>query len=217
MASGEPFEESPLPTIGIGSDLGSISGGADVRAIDTGSVNSIVMIGDSITVGSMPLLEEQFELLGFEDVSINAQNGKRIGVSFGGNASGADVAEFIAAGQQNDPEETLWVVALGTNDIGQYNGIDEVTVAIDEILAPIPEDAPLIWVNTYYADRPDSTAEVNAAIEARLTERGNATISRWNELAPADGVLRTDGVHPGNEGAKVFADLVTTTVANFLQ
>lgn len=215
--SGEPFEQSPLPTIGLGSDLGSISGGADVRAIDTGSVNAIVMIGDSITVGSSPLLEEQFALLGFDDVSINAQNGKRIGVSFGSNASGADIAQFIAAGQETNPEETLWVVALGTNDIGQYNGIDEIAVEIDEILDPIPEDAPLIWVNTYYADRPESTAEVNAAIEARLSERGNATIGRWNELAPNDGVLRTDGVHPGDDGAKVFADLVTTTVANFLQ
>jgi lysophospholipase L1-like esterase len=215
--TGQPFEESPLPTIGLGSDLGSISGGAEVRAIDTGRVNSIVMIGDSITVGSTPYLEEQFAQLGFDDVSINAQTGKRIGVSFGNNASGADIAQFIAAAQESDPEETLWVVALGTNDIGQYTTTEEVAAEVDEILAPIPEEAPLIWVNTYFADRLESTAEVNAAIESRLSERGNATIGRWSELAPTDGVLRSDGIHPGDEGAKVFANLVTTTVANFLQ
>lgn len=216
-SSGEPFEESPLPTIGLGSDIGSISGSAEVRAIDTGRVNSIVMIGDSITVGAMPYLEEQFEQLGFADVSINAQTGKRIGVTFGDNASGADIAEFIVAGVDADPEETLWVVALGTNDIGQYNGVDEVAAEIDEILEPIPEESPLIWVNTYFGDRPEATAEVNEAIEAQLTARGNATIGRWSELAPTDGVLRSDGIHPGDDGAKVFADLVTTTVANFLQ
>ncbi|BAN04150.1 GDSL-type esterase/lipase family protein [Ilumatobacter coccineus] len=215
--SGEPFEESPLPTIGLGSDLGSISGSAEVRAIDTGSVDSIVMIGDSITVGASPYLEEQFEQLGFADVSINAQTGKRIGVTFGDNASGADIAEFIAAGLESDPEETLWVVALGTNDIGQYNDTDEVAAEIDEILDPIPDGAPLIWVNTYFGDRPEATAEVNEAIESRLTARGNATIGRWSELAPTEGVLRSDGIHPGDEGAKVFANLVTTTVANFLQ
>lgn len=216
-SSGEPLEQSPLPTIGLGSDVGSISGGADVRQIDTSQVDSIVMIGDSITVGSTPYLEEQFALMGFGDVSINAQNGKRIGVSFGNNPSGSDVAQFIAASEDTDLEATLWVVALGTNDIGQYNGAEEIAVQIDEILEPIPEDAPMIWINTYYADRPDSTRDVNAAIEERMNDRGNSTIGRWNELAPTDGVLRSDGIHPGDEGAKVFAELVTTTVANFLQ
>lgn len=215
--SGEPFEESPLPTIGLGTDLGSISGGTDLRAIDTGEVDSIVMIGDSITVGSTPYLEEQFAQLGFENVAITAQNGKRIGVSFGSNPSGADVATFVAAGQENDPTHTLWVVALGTNDVGQYDGPEDVQAEIDTVLAPIPEDAPLIWINTYFAERPEKTAEVNAAIEQRLRERGNATIGRWSDIAASEGVLRGDGVHPNDEGAKVFANLVTTTVADFLQ
>lgn len=217
--SGTPFEESPLPTIGLGTDLGSISGGTDIRQIDTGSIDSIVMIGDSITVGSRDLLAERFDFLGLENVSITAQTGKRMAVSFGDNASGANISEFVAAGQEEagTVDDALWIVALGTNDIGQYSDQDEVESAIDAVLAPIPPDAPLIWINTYFADRPEQTDEVNAAIEARLRERGNATIGRWNELAPQEGVLRSDGVHPGQEGAIVFADLVVTTMIDFLQ
>ena len=67
--------QPPLPTIGLGSDIGQLSGGADVRAIDAGAVDSIVMIGDSITVGVTPALEEQFAQLGFTDVTIHNVEG----------------------------------------------------------------------------------------------------------------------------------------------
>jgi lysophospholipase L1-like esterase len=218
QASTNPNDpQAPLPTIGIGSDIGQISGGADVRAIDTGSVESIVMIGDSITVGAQPIIEEQFATLGFSEVTVIAQQDKRIGVTFANNSSGSDIATFVVGGSDHGDDEQLWVVALGTNDISQYSDVDDVVSAIDTVLEPIPEDAPLIWINTYFADRPEDTAEVNAAIEQAIGQRGNATIGRWSDIAPIDGVLRGDGVHPNTEGAKIFAGFVTTTVSNFLQ
>ena len=207
----------PLPTIGLGSDIGQLSGGADVRAIDAGAVESIVMIGDSITVGATPALEAQFQQLGFDDVTIVAQQDKRIGQSFGDNSSGADIARFLAGEMDGSPEEQLWVVALGTNDISQYDDVEDVIPVIESVLAPIPDGAPVIWVNTYFEDRPEDTADVNAAIEQVIAERGNATIGPWSVYAPTDGVLRSDGVHPNTEGAVVFASVVTSTVANFLQ
>jgi lysophospholipase L1-like esterase len=214
-ANGGP--PAPLPTIGLGSDIGQLSGGADVRAIDAGAVRSIVMIGDSITVGATSALEEQFGQLGFGDVTIVAQQDKRIGQSFGDNSSGADIATFLASEMDGSPEEQLWIVALGTNDISQYNDVDDVVPVVESVIASIPDDAPLIWVNTYFEDRPDDTAEVNAAIEQVILRRGNATIGPWSAYAPADGVLRSDGVHPNDQGAVVFASVVTSTVANFLQ
>ncbi len=209
--------QAPLPTIGLGSDIGQLSGGADVRAIDAGAVESVVMIGDSITVGATPALEEQFQQLGFGDVTIVAQQDKRIGQSFGDNSSGVDIATFLANQDDGAPEEQLWVVALGTNDISQYNGVDEVVPVIESLLAPIPDGAPVVWINTYFEDRPEDTAEVNAAIEQVITQRGNATIGPWSVYAPTEGVLRSDGVHPNSDGAVVFASVVTATVANFLQ
>lgn len=215
--TGEPFEEAPVPTIGLGSDLGAISGSADLRAIDTGEVDSIQMIGDSITVGSTPYLQERFDFLGFETVGINAQNSKRIGLSFGDNPSGADIATFVSNGLDGDPEHTLWVVALGTNDIGQYDGPEPIGEVVDAVLDAIPDESPVIWIDSYHGERLDQTAELNAVIEERLRARGNATIGRWSALAPADGVLRSDLIHPSDDGAVVFADLVVATVADFLQ
>jgi lysophospholipase L1-like esterase len=208
--------ENPLPTIGLGSDIGQISGGADVRAIDTGSVASVVMIGDSITVGAQPFLQEQLEQLGFADVTIVAQELKRVSQNIRNNPSGADIAAFVAADAERPGDEQLWIVALGTNDISQYDSVEDIVTAMDTVIDSVPDDAPLIWVNTYFEDRPEDTAEVNTAIEQIIGSRGNSVIGRWNQIAPSEGVLRSDGVHPNSEGAKVFAALVTTTVADFL-
>lgn len=209
--------QAPLPTIGLGSDIGQLSGGADVRAIDAGAVESIVMIGDSITVGATPALQEQFAQLGFDDVTIVAQQDKRIAQSFANNSSGADIATFLVNEMEGEPEQQLWIVALGTNDISQYDDVDDIVPVIESVLAPIPDGAPVIWIDTYFEDRPEDTAEVNAAIEQVIAERGNATVGPWNAYAPSDGVLRGDGVHPNAGGAVVFASVVTATVATFLQ
>ena len=209
--------QAPLPTIGLGSDIGQISGGADVRAIDTGSVQSVVMIGDSITVGAQPFLQEQLEQLGFADVTIVAQELKRVSQNIQNNPSGADIASFVATDSARPGDEQLWIVALGTNDISQYNSVEDIVAAMGTVIDSVPADAPLIWVNTYFEARPEDTAEVNTAIEQIVGSRGNAVVGRWNQIAPIEGVLRGDGVHPNNDGAKVFAALVTTTAADFLQ
>ena len=209
--------QGPLPTIGLGSEIGQISGGADVRAIDTGSVESVVMIGDSITVGAEPFLQEQLEQLGFADVTIVAQELKRVSETFRNNPSGADIASFVATDAARPGDQQLWIVALGTNDISQYDSVDDIVAAMGTVIASVPDDSPLVWVNTYFEGRPEDTAEVNTAIEQIVGSRGNAVVGRWNQVAPSEGVLRGDGVHPNSDGAKVFAALVTTTVSDFLQ
>lgn len=207
---------APPPTIGIDSDLGVPTGGAEVRTIEASDVESVVMIGDSITVGAQPLIEERFADLGFEDVDVIAQELKRTTVSLGDNSSGADIAAFVASGD-DEGDEQLWVVALGTNDISQYSSIGDVASQVRSVLDQIPDEAPVVWINTYFANRPDDTALVNLGIDQALVARGNSFVGRWDQVAGEDGVLRSDGVHPNDDGAKVFAAFVTDTVTDFLE
>ena len=44
------------------------------------------------------------------------------------------------------------MIALGTNDIGKYATQEEYEAVINELLAAIPGDAPIAWVNTYLRD-----------------------------------------------------------------
>ena len=199
--------------LGVEGDPGQLGTEGSV-AVDASAVDSVVMIGDSITKGSTPALEERFELLGL-DTSIEAQNGKRMAVSSGANPSGSSVAEFIA-NSSDDHSNELWVVALGTNDIGQYSSSDEIAAAVNEVLDAVPDESPVVWVDTFYRDQAEQQDIVNRIIRDRVARHGNSVVAPWTEFATTEGVLSNDGVHPRTEGTEVFAFVVTDTVRAFL-
>lgn len=197
----------------IEGDPGELGTHGSVATTASG-IDSVVMIGDSITKGSTPALEERFDLLGL-DVDIEAQNGKRMAVSSGDNPSGSSVAEFIA-GSSDDHSNELWVVALGTNDIGQYSSPDAIAAAVNEVLDAVPDESPLVWVDAYFRDRAEQQEVVNTIIRDRVTRRGNSVVAPWTEFATGDGVLSSDGIHPSDDGTEVFAFVVTDTTSAFL-
>ncbi len=205
----------PPPAIDVTGDPAAISGAANGIADAASGIDTVVMIGDSITKGAMPALDERYGLLGLDHL-IEAENGKRIAVSSPENASGASIAGFLADNGDGDHTDEVWVVALGTNDVGQYASPDEVAAAVNEVLAAVPDDAALVWVDTYFRDRPEAAAELNAIVRDRVDRRGDSIIAPWTAFATSDGVLTGDGVHPTSDGADVFAFVVTDTVRAFL-
>lgn len=205
----------PPPAIDVSGDPAAISGANDGVAGGAVDIDSVVMIGDSITRGATPSLEERYELLGLDHL-IEAQNGKRMAVSDRDNPSGASIAEFLAANGDGDHSDEVWVIALGTNDVGQYAGADEVAAAVNEILASVPTDAALVWVDTYFRDRADDAESLNSIVRERVERRGDGVIAPWTSFADGDDVLTGDGVHPTTDGADVFAFVVTDTVRAFL-
>ena len=200
--------------LGVEGDPGQLGAEGSVAA-DASTIDTVVMIGDSITKGSRPALVERFELLGL-DVSIEAQNAKRMAVSSGDNPGGSSVAQFIASSSSDDHSNELWVVALGTNDIGQYSSSDEIAAAVNEVLDAVPDESPLVWVDAYYRDQAEQQDMVNMIIRDRVARRGNSVVAPWTEFATGDGVLSYDGVHPSTDGTEVFAFVVTDTVSAFL-
>jgi lysophospholipase L1-like esterase len=120
------------------------------------------------------------------------------------------------AASDGDHTDEVWVIALGTNDIGQYDTDDEIAAAVDAVLAEVPQEVPLVWVDTWVVDRPEQAEAVNAVIRQRVEERGRSVLAPWTAVAGDDGVLTGDGVHPTTDGADVFAFVVTDTVRRFL-
>lgn len=184
-------------------------------AADAADIDTVVMIGDSITNGARPFLEERFDLLGLDHL-VEAVDGKRMASSSSDNPSGAEVAASIAANGDGDHTDEIWVIALGTNDIGQLDTDDEIAAAVDEVLAEVPAEVAVVWVDTWISERPEESAVVNAVIRERMGERGGGVLAPWTAVAEDDGVLTGDGVHPTTEGADVFAFVVTDTVRRFL-
>jgi lysophospholipase L1-like esterase len=207
--------EVPRPAVDVTGDPAAISGAASGTADDAAAIDTVVMIGDSITKGATAALDERYTLLGLDHL-IEAENGKRIAVSASENPSGASIARFLSENGDGDHSDEVWVVALGTNDVGQYGSPDEIAAAVNDVLAAVPDDAALVWVDTYFRDRPEAADELNAIVRERVTRRGDSVIAPWATFAPSEGVLTGDGVHPTPDGADVFAFVVTDTVRAFL-
>jgi lysophospholipase L1-like esterase len=174
-----------------------------------GDERNVVMVGDSITVRAAPLIEAATTPLDL-DVDIHAEVGRRI-TSGRDPAAGTDVLAEVLA----DTKPDLVVVALGTNDVGKYTSIQDYAGQIEALLDLVPDDTPVVWINTYLAARPDESATFNAALLDTLASRGNTTIGRWSSIAQRDGVL-SDGVHPSEVGTQEFADLVVGEIENWL-
>jgi len=185
---------------------------------DDVDITQIVMIGDSITVGAVAHLEERFEALGYPEAVIEAQSGKRVNVNAGDNSSGTYVASSIVEEMgwngDTDHADELWIVALGTNDINQYSTGEELGAAIDSLLAEVPEESEVVWVDTAYVGSADGADMVNETIDDRITLRGDSSIAYWSAVAYRDGVLSGDGVHPTDVGSEVFAATVVAAAAD---
>jgi len=182
----------------------------DLSPAQSTAGRDVVMIGDSITVGSAPGLEAAAELLGVK-LTIYAEEGRRITVGRNPAAGVEVIADVLDEGGVPD----LFVIALGTNDIGKYASQDEYEAQINQLLELVPDVTPVAWINTYVRDDPNDSAQFNAALIATLENRGNATIARWSNIASADGILE-DGIHPSDDGRAQFADLVGGEIENWL-
>lgn len=226
---------APLPTIGLGfgfdsgDEPGVISGASENSAEGADDIDTVVMIGDSITRASLTELNTRFEQMGLTNWIIQSQNSKRMAVSSSGNPSGVAIADFITGdgtvppgsgdsdqALDDDHSNELWVVALGTNDVNQYSSPDQIAAAVNELIGSVPDGSPMVWVDTYYRDESEGANLINSIVTDRLDRRGNAVVAPWSFFAGTDGVLRVDGVHPSDAGKDVFAFVVADTVQAFL-
>ena len=102
------------------------------------------------------------------------------------------------------------MIALGTNDVGNYRP-EEYGPAIAELLAAVPADAPLVWVDTYLDGRPEESAAFNDVL--RLSLAGTRPVdARRLVVDRRRGRRADDGVHPSEFGIQAFSDRVVAAV-----
>lgn len=179
--------------------------------------SSIVMLGDSITVGAKPILELVLTQMGFSAITIDAEKNRRIESSGGtyGPKAGTAVATFVVG---VGPPPELWVIALGTNDAGQYKDAGEYRAVVDSMLAIIPRAAPLAWIDTYREDHLAGSELFNRVLREALATRGHAVVGDWYQRCaqPDARILGLDGVHPNKRGVLVFAETVYLAVRSVM-
>jgi hypothetical protein len=172
------------------------------------------MVGDSITKASSKPLTSVLQTIGFTQIDINAEVSRRIDVGNGRAEPLAGVQtmhDMITSGVSPD----VWAVGLGTNDVGKYKDPAAYAALIDELMSIPDPDVPLIWVDVYNPNQLAGTQMFNLVLRDRARARGNATVLSWFSLASdsTQKILRSDHIHPNEQGSLVFADLVGKALA----
>ena len=104
----------------------------------------------------------------------------------------------------------------GTNDVGQYDDPEEYAELIDTVLEMLPDDVPLVWVDTYRRRPCEQTKQFNEILLDEVGQRDDSVVASWHDQASRNAetdVLRDDGVHPNEHGRVVFAALVAEGIA----
>ena len=177
------------------------------------SLTSAVMIGDSITLGSNEALTASLSAAGIVNLTIDGVASRRIAV---GNGTSEPLAGLKVIEQQRaaGANPDVWIIALGTNDVGGYPDAAAYTALIDSVIAMLPADSALVWVDVYRETFLQDTELFNTLLRDRLAARGNAVVVSWfDQVSVADsGLLQSDRLHPNEQGRLVFANLVAAAI-----
>jgi lysophospholipase L1-like esterase len=175
-----------------------------------GPKGPIVVIGDSLTVGTAAQTARALRGNGWGPICIDATVSRTVEFGSRSTPDGLDAAARIKASDPvwNDPTIT-WVVALGTNDVGNANGnvARSDQFVADQIAAIGPN--PIWWMNVR-TDRPDSQ-DREAVFNQSITASGVGVID-WHSAADGQHWMGGDRVHLTNSGYQARADLLAATV-----
>jgi len=179
-------------------------------AAGPGPIRSISGVGDSILRASTKAATTVFTNEGVTDVQIDAETGRRIEVGNGSGPAPLSGLRTVAAQLKKGAAPDVWLVVLGTNDIGSYSKGEQYGALIDEMLQLLPRATPLVWMNVYRQQYPELSLVFNQVLEQRIGARGNAVVADWHSTAsvPKQAVLRDDGIHPNANGVAVIARLL---------
>jgi hypothetical protein len=167
---------------------------------------SVAVVGDSIARSATDLITSSISLHGIEILAYDALESRRMaewgGADLPSGVSAIDDIVTVGA----EPE--LWIVALGTNDVGAGTSQEAIQDDIDEVLAEIPDDAAVFWVDTWVRDLDDRANMFNLLVRATLADRPNSWVLDWHALAEIDGLISDDGVHLTARGQLEYARMI---------
>ncbi len=150
-------------------------------------INSVVIIGDSLTVGTElygTTLTQSLYDAEITNVSVSAENGRT-------TSEGIDELERLQL------TDGVVVLALGTNDVASGTP-DVFGKLIDRAVAAVPESVDIYWLNLY-TDYWVSDDAYNAVIAQKADVHSNLVVMDFETFASPNW-LEEDGVHLTPDG-----------------
>jgi lysophospholipase L1-like esterase len=165
--------------------------------------DSVAVVGDSLTESATEEIEATLTQNGVDVVALDGLTNRRMVRAAGDVVPGTEAVETILAAVDEPPD--VWVIALGTNDVGGAATPDEFAADMRELLALLPAGAPVVWVDVWIRDMADEVVEANAVIREVIDERGNGHVADWYSRGAEGSAITDDGVHLTGDGRWIFA------------
>jgi hypothetical protein len=196
-------------------------------AVGHTSCQSVMHIGDSLTVGMMGTnqipdpalrLDSQYRAVDVADPRVDGGVGRTIHEVSNNQKAGADVARQARA----DGFKGCWVVELGTNDaalLAAQKSTFGARQRIDEMMAIIG-DEPVMWPTAVTqvdgGDYARANMEAwNSVLRDATKSYPNLMVYDWASVAQPNW-FSSDGIHYTPEGFREMARLIPTELAKVL-
>lgn len=171
--------------------------------------DTVAVVGDSLTVAAAEEITRSLSGVGVRAVIVDGRESRRMASGSRDLPSGVTAIETILDEHRPD----LWVVALGTNDVGAAVDAERFRSDLRATLATIPPGAPVIWVDVWIRDLLGDVVVANAMLHRELAARAAPTaVVDWFTHATTDGVIAGDGVHLTEAGQVRFAAEIADAV-----
>ena len=173
---------------------------------------AVAVVGDSLTLGAQLEITATLGGIGLGVVDVDGQVSRRMTSSTDTIRSGLDVVREIAAAAS----PKIWVIALGTNDVASGSSADSIRDSVERVLAAIPPDALVVWVDTWIRDERAAVVAGNLIIRDVVAQRHGAVVADFFSYGDDPGIVGGDGVHLTAAGRTLFANVLANGIADVL-
>ncbi len=172
---------------------------------------TVVVVGDSLTLSARDEITAALDGLGLEVLVVDGVESRRMTVGNSSRPSGLEAIRSIQEELAVEPD--LWVIALGTNDVGAQVDEQRFRDDLQATLDGVGPDAPLVWVDLWIRDRREAVVTANGVIRDEVDGRASpAAVVGWFAHGADDGVITGDGVHLTDRGQDAFATAIANQV-----
>jgi hypothetical protein len=165
----------------------------------------IAVVGDSLTVAYFAGLDDALRAQQWGPIAIEARSGRRTLVSnYTHQWSASSGIDAIRRLRSTGFDSSIWIVALGTNDISHLAGDPVASDAlIDTVMAEIGAGRRVVWVNVFSLSisAKAHAIELNARLANATTRHPLLSIADWFSLASANLSWFVDNLHTNLAGA----------------
>lgn len=179
------------------------------------SATRVSVVGDSLTIGTMPYQSDAFFYAGWGHCAIDAYNSRGIRTKLKKDRhTGLTSVDAI---RSKSGDSDLWVVALGTNDAGIYAKAKHAEV-IGLMIDKIGSGHTIMWVNVYLPKALPHQDSWNSALATVAQERPDEMfVFDWASLAENNPQwLANDRIHCTNKGYLQRASAIAQATRNFV-